>query len=135
MYIYSNKHSHECIRTLIYSYTLTYISHYTHVLFIYIYLSYIYRDQLLESFSIVKPSSINSVPTLYNKIYDGILKKVSESSPLRQRIFHTAMSVARRRNECLEFNKPVSFFLDIRYNIFERLVYSKLRAVLGGNVT
>ena len=114
-------------------YTHLYITLYTH--FIHIHALYIYRDQLLESFNIVKPSSINSVPTLYNKIYDGILKKVSESSPLRQRIFQTAMSVARRRNECLEFNKPVSFFLDIRYNIFERLVYSKLRAVLGGNVT
>ena len=34
------------------------------------------REELMESLQILKPTNILSVPTLYNKIYDGVMSKV-----------------------------------------------------------
>lgn len=92
------------------------------------------RDEILENLAIVKPSLINSVPMLYNKVYDAVHAGVSESSPLRQKIFHYAYDVARRRNQALEFGQSVGFFLNLQHSFFDKLVFSKIRARLGGNL-
>ena len=64
------------------------------------------REQILESLAIVRPTMIASVPVLFNKVYDGVMKKVKEGSRLSRFVFDAALGVARRRNALLEFGKP-----------------------------
>ncbi len=69
------------------------------------------------------------------QIYDGVMKNVSEQSPLKQKLFHYALSVSRERNEKLEFQKPVGAFLNFKFNLVDKIVLSKIRAKLGGNLS
>ena len=92
------------------------------------------REELLECFQIVKPTHLLSVPALFNRIYDGVHNKVSEAPPLRQKIFHAAMAIARERNHKLEYHEAVSAWLEFKYKVADKIVMSKLREVLGGKL-
>ena len=82
----------------------------------------------------MKPTHLLSVPALFNRIYDGVHNKVGEAPALRQKIFHTAMAVARERNQKLEFHEPVSPWLETKFKIADKIVMSKLREVMGGQL-
>ena len=62
------------------------------------------------------------------------MKGVSEQSPLKQKIFKYAMSVARERNHKLEFGKSVSAWLNFKHKWVDKIVLSKIRARLGGRL-
>lgn len=64
------------------------------------------REQILDSLAIVRPTMIASVPVLFNRVYDGVMKRMREGSAVTRVMFSAAMGVARRRNELLEFGKP-----------------------------
>lgn len=72
---------------------------------------------------------------LFLQVYDGIMKNISEQSPLKQKLFHYALGVSRQRNEKLEFQKPVGAFLNFQANLFDKILFSKIRAKLGGNLS
>ena len=92
------------------------------------------REELLDSLAIVKPTIINSVPVLYNKVYDGVMKKMSEGSPIVKSLFDKAMTVARKRNDALEFGKPVGFLTELQFRVLDKIVLSKIRDRLGGRL-
>ena len=93
------------------------------------------REAVLESVDAVQPAELSSVPLLLNKIYAGVLAKVSEQSPLKQNLFHKAFAVARERNALVEKNMPVSPWLDLKFRMVDRVVMSKVRAkLLGGKL-
>ena len=50
---------------------------------------------LLDDIQVVRPTILVSVPTLFNKIYDGIFNNVGQSSALSQKVFRFATGVAR----------------------------------------
>ena len=92
------------------------------------------RDQIIECISIIRPTVLYSVPIMLNKIYDGIMKAISSQSFLKRSLFQMAIRTARRRNECKEFHRPVSSFLEWKYQLYDRIIFSKIRDRLGGNV-
>lgn len=92
------------------------------------------REELLDSIGIVKPTIINSVPVLYNKIYDGVMKKMNEGSPIVKSLFNRAMTVSRKRNDLIEYGKPVGLFLELQHTILDKIVLSKIRDRLGGHL-
>ena len=63
------------------------------------------REQILESFQLIKPTVLVSVPALFNRIYDGIITKVSEAPPIRQKLFKLARDAKRSYNDDLEFGR------------------------------
>ena len=79
-----------------------------------------HRDQILECLHLLKPSVLLTVPLLLNKVHDGIWKGVAQQSPLKQRIFKYAMKISRKRNAALEFHRPVSMFLEWKYQLFNK---------------
>ena len=90
-------------------------------------------DTLLDDIQAVKPTILVSVPTLFNKIYDGINTGVAQSSPLRQKIFRFATGVARRRRNLLDAGKsdPLNAAM---YGLCDKLVFSKIRDKMGGRL-
>ena len=62
------------------------------------------------------------------------MKNVAEQSPLKQKIFHAALRVARQRNELLEFQKPVGSWLNFKWKMADKVVLSKIRDKLGGRL-
>lgn len=89
------------------------------------------REQIVECIGMVKPTIMLSVPVLFNKVYDGVMKNMSKQSPFTQKLFNYALKVARKRNQRLEFGKSVPFFISLQHSIFDKIVFSKIREKLG----
>ena len=94
------------------------------------------RDELLSSCEILRPTQMAAVPILMNKIYDGVQNGLRDQPLRRQKIVKWAFGVARERNHNLEFGKPVSFILEWKYKVIDKLIMSKIRAkIIGGKLT
>lgn len=92
------------------------------------------REALLECIDLIKPTMMCSVPILFNKVYDAVTKKFSEESNGKQLLIKWAFNTARARNHALEYNEPVSGWLNFKFNLADKIVLSKVRERLGGRL-
>ncbi|MBX0322669.1 long-chain fatty acid--CoA ligase [Halomicroarcula sp. F13] len=86
-------------------------------------------DTLKEDFQSVEPTVATSVPRVYEKIYDAI-REDAEESAVGERVFEWAVDVGRRYHREELPGVP----LRAKYAVADRLVFSKVRNALGGNV-
>jgi Long-chain acyl-CoA synthetases (AMP-forming) len=86
---------------------------------------------LVADFGTFSPTFILSVPRVFEKIYNSSEQKaVSEG---KGKIFRTAAATAIAWSEAQEKGGPGAL-LRARHALFDKLVYSKLRAAMGGKV-
>ncbi|HEY5031568.1 MAG TPA: long-chain fatty acid--CoA ligase [Actinomycetes bacterium] len=78
------------------------------------------------------PTTVLSVPRVFEKVYNTAKHKAAAEG--KGRIFAMADATAMAYSQSLDTGGPGQL-LKIRHAIFDRLVYSKLRAALGGQVT
>ncbi len=90
-------------------------------------------ETLVDELSEVRPTIFFAVPRLYNKIYDGLNKKIAAGSPLQQKIFAAAMEAATARRELAAEGRS-SLRVDLKFRALDRLVFSKIRDRLGGRL-
>jgi len=88
-------------------------------------------DTLLADLKDVRPMLAVYVPRVLEKIYEGVMSQLAKAPPNKQKLFHISMSVGKKALPYILYNKPVPFFLNLQYKLFEKLIYSKLRAALG----
>jgi len=88
-------------------------------------------SKILQNFQEVRPTFIVSVPRLYEKIHAGVLAKLPEAPPMKQKIFHWAMGIARRNLDYICNGRPRTGIFAFQYNLADKLVFSKLKAALG----
>lgn len=86
---------------------------------------------ILEDLQASRPTLVVSVPRLFEKIHSGLLSKVEKAPPTKKKLFGWATSVADRAVDFRVQREPVPFFLNLQYNIAEKLVFSKMRDALG----
>ncbi len=87
--------------------------------------------QLLPALGSFKPTFLLAVPRVFEKVYNSSEQKAETGG--KGKIFRSAAAVAVQHSEALDAGK-VPLGLRIKFALFDRLVYSKLRAALGGNV-
>ena len=88
------------------------------------------RDNMGE----VRPTVMASVPRLYEMMHDRILKQVESSPPIRQKIFHWAVSIGRKVSALKQRGRNPGPILGIKFALANKLVFSKLKAVTGGRL-
>lgn len=85
---------------------------------------------LLPDLATFKPSFVLAVPRVFEKVYNGAEQKaVSEG---RGAIYARAAKVAITYSRALDDPKGPSLGLKLQHAVFDKLVYAKLRAALGG---
>ena len=90
-------------------------------------------DSLLANFGEVRPTFVLAVPRVYEKVYAGVLEQ-AHRSPASLRIFEWARSVADRwTTERLSGRSPGPW-LTATYGVANLLVFSRLKARLGGRI-
>ncbi|QYM76407.1 long-chain fatty acid--CoA ligase [Leucobacter luti] len=87
--------------------------------------------QLLPSLGSFKPTFLLAVPRVFEKVYNSA--EQSTAADGKGKIFRTAAKVAVEHSEALDTGK-VPFMLGLKFKVFDKLVYAKLREKLGGNV-
>jgi long-chain acyl-CoA synthetase len=89
--------------------------------------------KIIENLGEVKPTLLFSVPRIFNKIYDGVLKKVEADGGLKKTMFYAALGAAEQKKKLAEQHRS-SGFVDMKHKILDRIVFSKVRARFGGNL-
>ena len=78
-----------------------------------------------------KPTFVLAVPRIFEKIYNGAEAKAEAAG--KGDIFRKAAAVAIAYSEALD-KKKISPILKFKHGLFDKLVYSKIRAGMGGRV-
>ncbi|WP_053383710.1 AMP-dependent synthetase/ligase [Leucobacter celer] len=87
--------------------------------------------QLLPALGTFKPTFLLAVPRVFEKVYNSAEQKTEAEG--KGKIFRAAAKVAVEHSEALDAGK-VPFMLGLKFKLFDKLVYAKLRERLGGNV-
>ncbi len=90
-------------------------------------------DKLIENFAEVRPTVLFSVPRIFNRIYDGVQKKMAEEGGLKKALFDAGLANADRRGQ-LEKEGKHSPIVDLKHAFFDKLVFSKVRERFGGRL-
>ncbi len=89
--------------------------------------------QVIETMQEVKPTAMVSVPRLYEKIYAAVLNTQESASSIKRFLFTKAIETGTVYNNLFFRNQSIPFGLSIKYKILDKLVLSKVRAVVGGD--
>ena len=88
-------------------------------------------DKIVENTGVVKPTFMGAAPRIFEKAYAKIVTQQSGAKAiLFNRAFAVGKEVARRRRE----GKFVWPHLALQQNVFDRLVFAKIRDVFGGRI-
>nr|WP_242519442.1 long-chain fatty acid--CoA ligase [Microbacterium esteraromaticum] len=88
--------------------------------------------QLLPALGSFKPTFLLAVPRVFEKVYNSAEQKAEAGG--KGKIFRAAAGVAVEHSKLLEEGKKVPFGLRLKFALFDKLVYSKLREAMGGKV-
>lgn len=80
--------------------------------------------KLMDDLVVLRPTIFCSVPRLYNRIYAGIINAVKTSGGLKERLFNAAYN--SKRQAIMDGRNPSQ--------IWDKLVFNKVKAKLGGRV-
>ena len=90
--------------------------------------------QIADTLKQVRPTMMCSVPRLYQKIQAGIMDKINNSSAIKQKIFSWALRTGTRYSENQRNDVKPDFILKLKHKLAEKLVFSKIKAQMGGRL-
>jgi long-chain acyl-CoA synthetase len=102
-------------------------------LYIYLGISIYFAESLEtigDNLKEVKPTIFATVPRLLEKVYDKIVAKSKELSAIKQMLFNWALNLGLR----YELNGKNGWWYEFQLKIANKLVFSKWREALGGNI-
>ncbi len=89
---------------------------------------------LTVEFQRTRPHLILGVPRVFEKVRNGAANKAADAGPVKARIFHLAEKTAVEYSHAMDTEEGPSRVLAAKHRLYDRLVYSKLRAAVGGAV-
>src|SRR3954447_12121342 len=91
-------------------------------------------DKIIDNLAVVRPTFMGAAPRIFEKAYSRIVTMQASEGGLKERLFKRAFEVGlevdRRRRE----GRPVPFLLARQHDVFDRLVFAKVRQRFGGRV-
>src|SRR5699024_7946594 len=88
-------------------------------------------NRLTDTFAEVRPTYILGVPRVFEKVFNSALAKAEAGG--KGKIFRAAQKTAVAYSRSLDEGGP-SLPLRVQHTVFDKLVYSKLREVMGGRL-
>lgn len=91
-------------------------------------------NQVREALSEVKPTLMCAVPRFYEKIFATVHDRADASSFAKRSLFRLAVRTGRQMLKAKEEGRKPGLLLQKAYNLFDKLVYSKFKTLLGGRI-
>ena len=87
-------------------------------------------DTIAENLKEVKPTLFATVPRLLEKIYEKIMAKGAELTGMKKKLFYWSVALANEYDNI----KPQSLWYKLQLALANKLIFSKWREALGGNI-
>lgn len=87
-------------------------------------------ETIADNIKEVQPVAFATVPRLLEKVYDKILAKGSELTGIKRKLFFAAIDFGLKYDPM----QKLGIWDRIKYAVFSKLIFSKWREALGGNV-
>ncbi len=87
---------------------------------------------LLAALGSFQPTFLLAVPRVFEKVYNSAQQKAIAGG--KGKIFDAASHVAVEHSKLVQAGASIPLGMKIKFALFDRLVYSKLRAAMGGKV-
>ncbi len=82
----------------------------------------------------IRPTFLLAPPRVWERIFASVNTEVKKKSALARKLFHGAVGLGAEVSRLREENKPVPKWMQNALKVAERLVFSKIRARLGGRL-
>ncbi|MGZ8706990.1 MAG: AMP-dependent synthetase/ligase [Gaiellaceae bacterium] len=82
----------------------------------------------------VRPTVFPSVPRVYEKVHTAVTAKFDEATGVKRRLIDWALRVGGKVSKLREAGRSVPATLALQHKLADRLVYSKVKSRLGGNL-
>ena len=82
----------------------------------------------------VKPTVLPSVPRVFEKVHTAVLASFDEATGVKRKLIDWALRVGERVSAKEQAGESVPAWLALQHRIADRLVYSKVKAKLGGRL-
>lgn len=89
---------------------------------------------ILSAMSEVQPTLMCSVPRLYQKAYHTIIAKTNTGSKIKKNLFQSALKIGKQKANLDRRGLPIPFYLKLKYDFFDGLIFKKIRSVFGGKL-
>lgn len=90
-------------------------------------------ETIIENLPEVQPTLLFSVPRIFNRIYDGVQKKMAAAGGVKAKLFGATMNAANKRRALAERGES-SPLLDLKHAFLDKVVASKVRDRFGGRL-
>ncbi len=91
-------------------------------------------ELLARNMGEVKPTIMNCVPRLLERIHDKAIKSGTDAGGMKAKIFFWALKIGRQYRLAKEAGKSPGIILSAEYALAEKLVFSKIKEKTGGRL-
>ncbi|MFO0626970.1 MAG: long-chain fatty acid--CoA ligase [Polyangiales bacterium] len=91
-------------------------------------------DKILDGMAAVRPTFVAAVPRIFEKVHAKVVGGARDAGGLKWTIFQWAVGVGREASKVIQGGGKLTGFLEFKYDLATRLVFSKLHARFGGRL-
>src|SRR4051794_5909593 len=91
-------------------------------------------DKIIDNLAVVRPTFMGAAPRIFEKAYARIITMQASEGGLKEKLFNRAFQVGLEVDRRKRDGRPVPFLLARQHALFDKLVFSKVRARFGGRV-
>lgn len=87
-------------------------------------------DKIIPNLAETTPTFLVSVPRIFNRIYDGVNKQMTQKPGVIRGLFYGGLKAATKRRK----GEPLTLGDKIKLSLADKLVFGKIRAKFGGRL-
>ena len=91
-------------------------------------------DKIIENLAVVRPTFMGAAPRIFEKAHGRIVTMQATEGGIKEKLFNQAFAVGFKVDALKREGKSVPFLLAQQHALFDKLVFSKIRARFGGRV-
>jgi len=91
-----------------------------------------FPTEIQQTIKEVRPTLMCAVPRFWEKVYAGVNENLAKFSPFMQGVVTWAIAIGKLYNvDTLRIGKRASLLLKLKYDIADKLIFSKVKQTLG----
>lgn len=91
-------------------------------------------EKIVDNCAEVKPTFMGAAPRIFEKAYGRIQTMQAAEGGAKEKLFHKAFETGLKFEQLKREGKPIPIGLKLQHGLFDKLVFSKVRARFGGRV-